>query len=104
LKASDSSHKLQAEVYAALTELGKTVDEVTCTGSQFPGQWNNLAGMRVAPYACDFTKKWLSVNAGLEHGRTIPLGTLAGQAMRQPSTGASPGAWYEAPPMGCGCE
>jgi hypothetical protein len=59
----DQSPKLQAEVYAALTELGITVDEVTCSGNQFPGQWNNLAGRRVAPYACNFTNKWLSVNA-----------------------------------------
>jgi hypothetical protein len=57
------STPLQAEVNAALTELGKTVDEVTCSGNRFPGQWLNLAGMRVAPYTCDFTNKWLSIDA-----------------------------------------
>jgi hypothetical protein len=59
----NQSPKLQAEVDAALDELNKSVDEITCSANQLPGQWNNLAGMRVAPYACDFTTKWLSINA-----------------------------------------
>jgi hypothetical protein len=57
------SAQLQAEVNAALNELGKLTDDVTCSGNQFPGQWINLAGRRVAPYVCDFTNKWLSINA-----------------------------------------
>jgi hypothetical protein len=59
----NQSPKLKAEVDAALDELNKSVDEITCSANQFPGQWNNLAGMRVAPYACDFNTKWLSINA-----------------------------------------
>jgi hypothetical protein len=50
-------------VNSVLTALGKTADEVTCIGDQFPGQWNNLAGTTVAPYTCDFTDKWLLIDA-----------------------------------------
>jgi len=57
------SIQLQGEVNVALTALGKTVDEVTCIGEQFPGQWNNLAGRTAAPYACDFTDKRLLIDA-----------------------------------------
>ena len=58
------SPKLQDEVDTALHQLGILVDGITCSGSQFPGQWNNLAGMRVAPYSCEFAAaKWLSINA-----------------------------------------
>jgi len=46
-----------------LTALGKTADEVTCIGDQFSGQWNNLAGITVAPCTCDFTDKWLLIDA-----------------------------------------
>jgi len=57
------STQLKIEVNSALAALGKTVDEVMCTGEQFSGQWNNLAGVRVAPYACNFTNKWLLIEA-----------------------------------------
>jgi len=57
------SPTLQAEVYSALDQLNMSVDDITCTGYQFSDQWNNLAGQRVAPYACDFITKWLSINA-----------------------------------------
>jgi hypothetical protein len=30
---------------------------------EFSGQWNNLAGMRVALYTCDFGTKQLSIDA-----------------------------------------
>jgi hypothetical protein len=63
LQLIGQSTKLQREVNAVLTALAKTADEVTCTGDQFPGQWNNLAGTTVAPYVCDFTDKWLLIDA-----------------------------------------
>jgi hypothetical protein len=59
----NQSPKLRAEVDAALDGLNMSVDDITCCANQFPGQWNNLAGRRVAPYACDFTTKRLSINA-----------------------------------------
>jgi len=57
------STKLQSEVSSVLAAGAKDADEVTCTGDQFPGQWNNLAGTTVAPYTCDFTDKWLLIDA-----------------------------------------
>ena len=48
-----------------LTAGAQDADEVTCTGDQFPGQWNNLAGTTVAPYTCDFTDKWLLIDASV---------------------------------------
>jgi hypothetical protein len=30
---------------------------------EFSGRWNNLAGTRVAPYACDLGTKQLSIDA-----------------------------------------
>jgi len=63
LQLIGQSTKLQSEVNTILTTLAKDADEVTCTGEQFSGQWNNLAGTTVAPYACDFTDKWLLVDA-----------------------------------------
>src|SRR5262249_2929509 len=57
------STKLQSEVSSVLTAGANDADEVTCTGNQFPGRWNNLAGTTVAPYTCDFTDKWLLIDA-----------------------------------------
>lgn len=63
LRLIRQSAKLESEVNLVLTALAETVDDVTCTGDQFPGQWNNLAGVTVAPYACDFSDKWLLIDA-----------------------------------------
>jgi hypothetical protein len=63
LQLIGQSTKLQNEVNSMLTALGKTADEVTCIGDQFPGQWNNLAGTTVAPFTCDFTDKSLLIDA-----------------------------------------
>jgi hypothetical protein len=63
LRLIGQSTKLQNEVNSVLTVLNKIADEVTCIGDQFPGQWNNLAGITVAPYACDFTDKSLLIDA-----------------------------------------
>lgn len=57
------SAQLQQEVSAALAGIKKTADDINCGGARFPGQWVNLGGARAAPYVCDFTTRWLSLNA-----------------------------------------
>ena len=47
------SARLQQEVKQALSE-GNKEQRVVCLGMRFPGQWKNLGGLRVSPYACDF--------------------------------------------------
>jgi hypothetical protein len=59
----DQSARLKNEVNSALLSAGKLDDEISCTGMEFSGQWNNLAGMRVAPYTCDLGTKQLSIDA-----------------------------------------
>ena len=34
---------------------------LSASGMRFPGQWQNLGGLRVGPYTCDFGTKWLQV-------------------------------------------
>ena len=55
------SPKLEREVAAALSKLGKTIDDVPCDGGRFPGSWPGLAGVRVSPYVCQFGEQWLQI-------------------------------------------
>jgi predicted methyltransferase len=54
---------LKQEVSAALAKINKTEADVICAGNRFPSQWVNLGGMRAAPYICDFSGSWLTINA-----------------------------------------
>ena len=55
------SPQLQREINQALLDGKKAKDDVICSGMRFPGQWQNLGGLRVGPYTCDFGTKWLQV-------------------------------------------
>jgi hypothetical protein len=57
------SAALKKEVAAALADAKKKADEVICSGNRFPREWVNLGGMRAAPYTCEFTGKWLIIEA-----------------------------------------
>ena len=57
------SAQLKGEVSKALAAIKKKADDVICTGNRFPGQWVHLGGMRAAPYICDFSGKWLLLDA-----------------------------------------
>src|SRR5215813_4561789 len=57
------SARLQEEISEVLSEGNKKQEDVTCVGIRFPGQWKNLGGLRVSPYACDFGAKWLQIRA-----------------------------------------
>jgi hypothetical protein len=57
------SAKLDSETAAEMKKLGKTVDEIPCDGMRFPGAWKELAGLRVAPYVCQFGQRWLQIRA-----------------------------------------
>jgi len=59
----DQSARLKNEVNSTLQSIGKFDDEINCTGMEFSGRWNNLAGTRVAPYTCDLGTKQLSIDA-----------------------------------------
>jgi hypothetical protein len=59
----NQSVRLKNEVNSALLSAGKLDDEINCTGMEFSGQWNNLAGTRVPPYTCDLGTKQLSIDA-----------------------------------------
>ena len=59
----DQSARLKNEVNSTLLAIGKFDDEISCTGMEFSGRWNNLAGTRVAPYTCNFGTKQLSIDA-----------------------------------------
>jgi predicted methyltransferase len=54
---------LKREVDQALVESKKKAEDVLCDGMRFPGSWENLAGVRVSPYFCEFEGKWLQVRA-----------------------------------------
>lgn len=78
------SAQLQHEVNAALAAIKKTPDDIICGGVRFPGQWVNLGGLRAAPYSCDFTTQWLSLNATVivtgPHGKVFD--TITSEAMK----------------------
>ena len=57
------SARLQQEIKEALSKGNKKQEDVICIGMRFPGQWKNLGGLRVSPYACDFGAKWLQIHA-----------------------------------------
>ena len=75
------SARLKDEVNSMLLSIGKLADQINCTGMEFSGQWNNLAGMRIAPYTCDFGTKQLSIEATVTikgpNGTVYDLVTLA---------------------------
>src|SRR5215467_7258153 len=56
---------LQKEISKALSEANRERADVRCLGMRFPGQWKNLGGLRVSPYACDFGAKWLRIHAAV---------------------------------------
>ena len=57
---------------------------MVCLGMRFPGQWKNLGGLRVSPYACDFGAKWLQIRATVRitdrHGQAFE--TITAKAMK----------------------
>ena len=53
--------KLRREVEEAAAKLNKKPDEIVCDGMRFPGSWPELAGLRVAPYICQFGDRWLKI-------------------------------------------
>ncbi len=57
------SAQLKGDVSKALAAIKKKADDVICTGNRFPGQWVHLGGLRAAPYICDFSGKWLLLDA-----------------------------------------
>jgi hypothetical protein len=57
------SAPLKGEVATALTAAKKKADDVICSGNRFPNQWVHLGGARAAPYTCDFSGKWLIIEA-----------------------------------------
>ena len=77
------SARLQQEVNQALSE-GNKEQRVVCPGMRFPGQWKNLGGFRVSPYACDFGAKWLQIRATVRitdrHGQAFE--TITARAMK----------------------
>jgi hypothetical protein len=79
---------LQREIIAALVRIGKKDSEVICSGMRFPGQWVNLGGLRVSPYACQFGRRWLSIKADVritdKAGRVYE--TITPQAMKNAAT------------------
>jgi hypothetical protein len=68
------SARLQQEIKEALSKGNKKQEDVICIGMRFPGQWKNLGGLRVSPYACDFGAKWLQIHA------TVRITDRRGQA------------------------
>ncbi len=79
------SPKLEREVAAALSKLGKTIEEVPCDGMRFPGSWKELGGLRVSPYRCQFGDQWLKIRTKIvvtgKGGKVFP--TITRQAMQQ---------------------
>jgi hypothetical protein len=72
---------LAGEVKAALRELKKTPNDITCIGRRIDGGWRYLAGARVQPYACQIGKRWLEIQAELRIlGRRGEIYTRAGRA------------------------
>jgi hypothetical protein len=75
---------LQKEISKVLSEDNKKRADVRCLGMRFPGQWKNLGGLRVSPYACDFGAKWLRIHAIVRvtdrHGRAFD--TITAKAMK----------------------
>jgi hypothetical protein len=61
----NSSPKLKKEVQEALAAAKKKPDEQLCESPRFPGPWENLHGVHVAPYTCNIGGKWLQVKATL---------------------------------------
>jgi predicted methyltransferase len=59
----DTVPALKKEVDQALAQSSKKAEDVLCDAMRFPGSWENLAGVRVAPYFCEFEGKWLHVRA-----------------------------------------
>jgi len=57
------SRRLRQDFKQALAENKR--DSVSCDGMRFPGQWEELGGQRVAPYACHIGSKWLIVRANV---------------------------------------
>ena len=55
------SPTLEREVTAAVAKLGKTLEDIPCDGMRFPGSWQELGGLRVAPYLCQFGDQWLLI-------------------------------------------
>ena len=68
------SAQLKQEIGAALAAIKKTADDVNCVGNRFPREWVHLGGMRAAPYTCDFSGKWLVIDA------TVRVTDRAGKA------------------------
>jgi hypothetical protein len=68
------SAQLKQDVAHALAAIKKTADDVNCVGNRFPREWVHLGGMRAAPYTCDFSGKWLVVDA------TVRVTDRAGKA------------------------
>lgn len=104
----DKTPKLRAEVDQAMAQVKKTEVQVKCAGQRFPGSWQELSGLRVAPYLCEFADdKWLVINA------EVRLTDKRGRAYDKPSKQAMKNAenvsetklrwsWSAKPPVGWG--
>jgi hypothetical protein len=55
------SPKLDGEAAAAMSKLGKRIDDIHCDGMRFPGPWKEIGGLRVSPYLCEFGERWLQI-------------------------------------------
>jgi|SRR5581483_11421234 hypothetical protein len=55
------SPQLQREIDDALKKIGKKPEQQICIGMRFPGTWEELGGLRVAPYRCQIGDKWLRI-------------------------------------------
>ena len=79
------SATLEREVAAALAKLGKTPEDVLCDGVRFPGSWQELGGLRVAPYLCQFGDQWLLIRTKVrvtgKGGKVYPQ--ISREAMRR---------------------
>ena len=79
------SATLEREVAAALAKLGKTLEDVLCDGVRFPGSWQELGGLRVAPYLCEFGDQWLLIRTKVrvtgKGGKVYPQ--ISREAMRR---------------------
>ena len=83
----EKSSALKREVTEAVARSGQKLDAIRCDGQRFPGQWRNLGGERVSPYACKIADKWLEVRATVRiSGRGKAFETITPEAMRSATT------------------
>ncbi len=55
--------KLKNEIVQAVRQIGKSPEDITCTGQRFGSGWEYLGGTRVAPYTCQIGVQILAIEA-----------------------------------------